>query len=58
MADSDTDITGQYNGGALVATAVLFLILTWLSVVLRSLTRAFLMKIFQTDDWLMLVAQV
>lgn len=47
----------ENNGGALVATAITFLILSWFSVVLRSYVRAFMTKGFQADDWLMLVAQ-
>lgn len=56
MAD-DTGHDG-YNGSALVITSVTFLVLTWLSVLLRTYVRGFLTKSFQLDDWLMLVAQV
>ncbi|KAF3770744.1 hypothetical protein M406DRAFT_239910, partial [Cryphonectria parasitica EP155] len=56
MAD-DTAYTDQYNGGSLVVTAVLFLVLTWLSVALRTYVRAFMTKAFELDDWLMLAAQ-
>ncbi|TDZ51606.1 hypothetical protein CTRI78_v007501 [Colletotrichum trifolii] len=53
MADVDLS---ESNGGALVATAVAFLVLSWLSVLLRCYVRAFMTKGFQADDWLMLVA--
>lgn len=57
MAD-DTTSASQYNGGALLITVVLFQVLTWLSVGLRTYVRACLTKTFQIDDWLMVVAQV
>lgn len=57
MAESEFDLT-EYNGGDLVITAAFFLALSWLSVGLRTYTRAYLMKCFQADDWLMLIAQV
>ncbi|RSL39043.1 hypothetical protein CEP53_014365 [Fusarium sp. AF-6] len=46
------------NSAALVSTAIIFMALSWLSVGLRTYTRAFLMKSYQLDDWLMLIAQV
>lgn len=55
MADFDLD---EYNGGALIGTAAFFLGLSWLCVGLRTYTRARLTKTFQSDDWLMLIAQV
>ena len=54
----DAAYLAQYNGGALVGTAVSFLALTYLSVGLRTYVRAFLTKCFLADDWLMLAAQV
>lgn len=48
----------ENNGGALVGTAAAFLVLSWVSVGLRTYTRAFLMQGFQLDDWFMLIAQV
>lgn len=57
MAD-DTAYLDQYNGASLVVTSVIFLVLTWLSVALRTYVRAFMTNAFQMDDWLMLVAQV
>ncbi|CAN8095686.1 unnamed protein product [Discula destructiva] len=56
MAD-DADYADQYNGGALLVTVVFFQVLTWLSVALRTYVRVALTKNFQSDDWLMLVAQ-
>ncbi|KAF6815821.1 integral membrane family protein [Colletotrichum sojae] len=53
---AEVDLT-ESNGGALVITAITFLILSWLSVALRCYVRAFMTKGFQADDWLMLVAQ-
>lgn len=46
------------NSVALVSTVIVFMALSWLSVGLRSYTRAFVMKSYQLDDWLMLIAQV
>ena len=46
------------NGGALVATCIAFLVLTWFSVLIRFYTRIFITKSFQGDDWLMAVSQV
>lgn len=54
MVNSDSD----YNGGQLVAISVIFLVLTYLSVLLRFFVRLFITKSFQIDDWLMLAAQV
>lgn len=55
MAEVDLN---EYNGGALVGTAVSLLVLSWITIGLRSYTRAVLMKSFMADDWLMLIAQV
>lgn len=54
----DSNVLVQYNGGDLRITAILFLILTGLSVGLRTYVRGFMTNSFQADDWLMLVAQV
>lgn len=54
----DAAYLAQYNGGALVGTAVSFLVLTYVSVGLRTYVRTFLTKGFSFDDWLMLAAQV
>ncbi|KUI61201.1 hypothetical protein VP1G_08378 [Cytospora mali] len=53
----DAAYLAQYNGEALVGTAVSFLVLTYISVGLRTYVRAFLTKGFLADDWLMLAAQ-
>lgn len=58
MADDTASLDQQYNGCALVVTAAIFLVLTWLSVALRTYVRTFMTKAFQMDDWLMLLAQV
>lgn len=57
MADSDFDIN-ENNGGALVSTSAIFLTLTWISVILRTYTRAYLTNSFKLDDWLMIVSLV
>lgn len=54
----DSTVLAQYNGGDLKITAILFLVLTGLSVGLRTYVRAFMTNSFQADDWLMLIAQV
>ncbi|KAJ3518194.1 hypothetical protein NM208_g14604 [Fusarium decemcellulare] len=56
-ADQHFDLAEE-NGIALVVTSIVFLALSWLSVGLRTYTRAFLMKSYQADDWLMLIAQL
>ncbi|KAJ4388578.1 hypothetical protein N0V93_006036 [Gnomoniopsis smithogilvyi] len=56
MAGDTTD-ADQYNGGDLLITLIVFQVLTWISVALRTYVRTMLTKNFQTDDWLMLVAQ-
>lgn len=55
MADPDLS---EYNGAPLVATAVTFLALSWISVLLRIYVRAFMTNHFQLDDWFMLIGQV
>lgn len=57
MAETDIDLT-KTNGEKLVSTTIVFLILSWISVALRTYTRAILMRGFQLDDWLMLVGLV
>ncbi|KAH8746846.1 hypothetical protein BGZ57DRAFT_972142 [Hyaloscypha finlandica] len=54
MADSPTD----YNGYQLVAVAITFLILTYISVGLRCFVRIRITRVFAVDDWIMLVAQL
>ncbi|KAI6766276.1 hypothetical protein HG530_007346 [Fusarium avenaceum] len=48
----------EENGNVLVATAITLLVLSWISVGLRTYTRTCLMQGQQLDDWLMLVAQI
>jgi hypothetical protein len=48
----------DYNGAQLAVVSIFFLTLTYLSVGLRVFVRIWIMKSFQWDDWLMLVAQV
>lgn len=55
--EDEVDLT-EYNGAPLLATAAVFLALSWISVILRTYTRAILMKSFQLDDWFMLASQV
>ena len=47
----------DYNGYQLVAVAITFLILTYISIALRCFVRLRITKAFAADDWLMLVAQ-
>jgi hypothetical protein len=49
---------GENDGYPLLGTAASFLVLTWISVVLRTYVRAFVTKSFLADDWLMVIAQV
>ncbi|KHN94597.1 integral membrane family protein [Metarhizium album ARSEF 1941] len=58
MADETTVDLNEYNGGSLVVACTALLIMTWFAVGLRSYTRLFLMKSYQADDWLMLIAQL
>ncbi|OAQ98252.1 hypothetical protein LLEC1_00773 [Akanthomyces lecanii] len=48
----------EYNGGRLVGATIALLTLSWITIGLRTYTRAAIMRSFQADDWLMLVAQV
>ncbi|KAL2676771.1 hypothetical protein Neosp_010537 [[Neocosmospora] mangrovei] len=57
MAANQPIDLSEDNSVALVSTVVVFMALSWLSVGLRSYTRVFLMKSYQMDDWLMLIAQ-
>lgn len=57
MANKEIDLK-EKNGGALVGTAIVFLALSWISIALRTYTRAFLMKGYQADDWLMFIGQL
>jgi hypothetical protein len=55
MAEVDPN---EYNGGRLVGATIALLALSWITIGLRTYTRAVIMRSFQSDDWLMLVAQV
>ena len=48
----------DYNGAQLVVVSILFLVLSFVSVGLRFFVRILILKSFQWDDWLMLIAQV
>jgi hypothetical protein len=54
VATSSTD----YNGYQLVAVAIIFLVLTYISIALRFFVRIKITRVFAADDWLMLVAQL
>lgn len=58
MAEQDDVDLDEYNGDALLVTAITFLALSWIAVILRVWTRAILMKSFLLDDWFMLASQV
>jgi hypothetical protein len=58
MANLQTYNLTEYNGDSIVITCVVLLVTSWIAVALRSYTRVVLMKSYQADDWLMLVAQV
>ncbi|PHH67987.1 hypothetical protein CDD82_932 [Ophiocordyceps australis] len=57
MADDDVDLSSDL-GGSLVATCISLLVLSWIAVSLRTYTRIVVIKGFQIDDWLMLIAQI
>lgn len=57
MENNEIDLS-ETNGASLISVVVVLLTLSWISVVLRTYTRAVLMKGFQWDDWIMLLAQV
>ncbi|XWW96736.1 hypothetical protein V2A60_004716 [Cordyceps javanica] len=54
MAEVDPN---EYNGGRLVGATIALLALSWITIGLRTYTRAVIMRSFQSDDWLMLMAQ-
>lgn len=58
MAAQDPTVSTESNGSALVGTAVVFLVLSWFSVLLRTYVRVIMLKSYRADDWFMLVAQV
>ncbi|KAG6000536.1 hypothetical protein E4U21_005353, partial [Claviceps maximensis] len=56
MANTTYDIN-ESNGGSLVATCIALLVTSWMAVGLRTYTRIVLMKSYEIDDILMLIAQ-
>ncbi|OAA45464.1 integral membrane family protein [Metarhizium rileyi] len=58
MAGEEAVDLKEYNGGSLVVACTVLLVTSWIAVGLRSYTRVFLMKSYQADDWLMLIAQL
>lgn len=57
MEKPDVDLS-ETNGTRLLITVSIFLALSWVAVTLRTYTRAYLIRSFRTDDWIMLLAQV
>jgi hypothetical protein len=51
-ATASTANDSDYRGPDIKAVAILFLILTWISVSLRCYVRIFMTKLFRVDDWL------
>ncbi|RWA07091.1 hypothetical protein EKO27_g8012 [Xylaria grammica] len=54
MAPQDPNAPTDSNGGGLLAAAIATLIISWLSVALRTYVRAVMTRSFQMDDWVML----
>lgn len=52
------DSSQDNRGPELVAIMATFLVLTWVSVVLRCFVRIQITKAFEADDWLMVTSQV
>jgi hypothetical protein len=57
MENPGVDLS-ETNGTRLLITISIFLALSWVAVTLRNYTRAYLIRSFRTDDWIMLIAQV
>lgn len=57
MAETTVNLH-ESNGESLVATCIALLVVSWIAVCLRSYTRIVLMKSYEVDDILMLIAQV
>lgn len=57
MENPGVDLS-ETNGTRLLITNFVFLALSWIAVTLRTYTRAYLIRSFCTDDWIMLIAQV
>ncbi|KAG5997598.1 hypothetical protein E4U43_002605 [Claviceps pusilla] len=57
MAETTVNLH-ESNGESLVATCIALLVVSWIAVCLRSYTRIVLMKSYEVDDILMLIAQI
>ncbi|PHH69906.1 hypothetical protein CDD80_6376 [Ophiocordyceps camponoti-rufipedis] len=57
FVNPDVDIN-QTRGPALIAVSIVFLILAYISVGLRTYCRAYMTRSFMLDDWFMLIALV
>ncbi|CAI6100397.1 unnamed protein product [Clonostachys chloroleuca] len=57
MENPGVDLS-ETNGTRLLITNFVFLALSWIAVTLRTYTRAYLIRSFCTNDWIMLIAQV
>ncbi|KAF4637321.1 hypothetical protein G7Y89_g768 [Cudoniella acicularis] len=53
MSTSSSD----FNGAPLISVAIAFLTLTWVSLSLRCFVRLKITKLFEADDWFILIAQ-
>ncbi len=58
MAPQDPNAPTDSNGTSLLVTAVATLVISWLSVALRTYVRAGMTMSFQVDDWVMLAGLV
>ncbi|RYP91479.1 hypothetical protein DL770_002418 [Monosporascus sp. CRB-9-2] len=58
MEAQDPNAPTDYNGRALVDTAIVMLCLSWFSVSLRGYVRGILVKALQADDWILALAQL
>ncbi|KAI8625124.1 hypothetical protein F5Y19DRAFT_272758 [Xylariaceae sp. FL1651] len=54
MAPQDPTAPTDSNGDGLLVTAIVALIISWLSVAMRVYVRAIMMNSFKVDDWVML----
>ncbi|RYP02650.1 hypothetical protein DL764_005695 [Monosporascus ibericus] len=58
MEAQDPNASTDYNGRALVDTAIVMLCLSWFSVSLRGYVRGILVKALRADDWILVLAQL
>lgn len=58
MAPQDPNAPTDSNGVGLLVAAIVTLVISWLSVALRTYVRAGMIKSFQVDDWVMLAGLV